>query len=87
MRVAPGKHSFGLRFNSDYELQRGAIAWQTATLTTEVDAMTARHGYHARHEFTPERVVLRVQDLGERLNHGLWLGLEGANRKFYPVTF
>lgn len=49
--------------------------------------MTARHGYHARHEFTPERVVLRVQDLGERLNHGLWLGLEGANRKFYPVTF
>jgi hypothetical protein len=87
VRVAPGKHTFTLRFNGDYKLEPGFIKWKTAVLTAEVDDMKPRHVYFGQQEFTPERVSLRVRDLGERPNHGIALGLEGANRKYFPVTF
>jgi hypothetical protein len=86
-RVAPGKHAFSLRFNGGYKLQGGLIKWQTATLRVDVPDMKALHVYHARHELTLERINVNVSDLGERPKHGLNLGLEGANRKYYPVEF
>ena len=86
-RVAPGKHTFTLRFNGDYRLDAGFIKWQTAVITAEVESMKARHVYFGQQVFSPGHVAVRVRDLGERPNHGISVGLEGANRKYHPVTF
>jgi hypothetical protein len=87
VRVAPGNHKFTLRFNGNFRLSAGFIKWQTATFTVEVADMTALHVYHGQHRLSSEAVSVYVQDLGERPKHGIWLGLEGANRKYYPLEF
>lgn len=86
-RVAPGKHTFALRFRGDYTVQAGSIHWKTATLSVEVPEMRSRHVYHAVHQRTGSSVQVKVNDLGERPHHGLHIGLEGANRKFHRVEF
>lgn len=87
VRVKPGTHAFGLRFNGDYKLAGAFIQWQTAVLSVEVPDMQARHVYLGRQVLSNDRVAVQLQDLGERPDHGLSLGLEGANRKYHPVTF
>jgi hypothetical protein len=86
-RVAPGKHTFALRFRGDYSIQGGTINWKTATLSVDVADMRSRHVYHALHERTASGVQVKVRDLGERPHHGVSIGLEGANRKFHAVEF
>ena len=66
---------------------RAFIQWQTAVLSVEVPDMQARHVYLGRQVLSNDRVAVQLQDLGERPDHGLSLGLEGANRKYHPVTF
>lgn len=87
VRVPPGNHKFKLRFNGNYRLYAGFIQWQTATMTAEVLDMKALHVHHGQPRLTSESVSVSVTDLGERPKHGIWLGLEGANRKYYPVEF
>ena len=87
VRVAPGKHKFKLRFNGNFTLSAGFINWKTATFTAEVADMKPLHVYHGQHRLSLGAVQVNVQDLGERPRHGIWLGLEGANRKYYPVEF
>jgi hypothetical protein len=86
-RVTPGSHTFKLRFNSNYKLEGPFIKWQTATMDVNVAEMKALHVYHAHPTLTLESVNVSVSDLGERPKHGIHLGLEGANRKFYPLEF
>ncbi|MBX3621877.1 MAG: hypothetical protein KF891_18045 [Rhizobacter sp.] len=83
VRVLPGKHTFAVRYTADIHMS----GYSYANLVFTLENMKPLHVYHARYIQTDGRVVARVEDLGERPNFGITLGLKGANRTYYPVEF
>lgn len=86
-RVLPGSHKFSVRYSSNFGLSAGMISYQRANLEIEVKDMKARHVYVARYRESSSGVSVFVEDLGENPEFGVWVGLEGANRKYHRVTF
>ena len=86
-RVLPGTHKFSVRYSSNFGLAGGMISYQRADLEVEVKDMKPRHVYVARYRDSGGRVSVLVEDLGENPQFGVWVGLEGANRKYHPVNF
>lgn len=86
-RLLPGTHKFTVRYSTDYGLAASAITYRSAALDIEVKDMKPRHVYVARYRESSDQVGVVVEDLGENPDFGIWIGLEGANRKHYKVSF
>ncbi len=63
------------------------ISYKRADLEIVVRDMKPRHVYVARYRKSSSGVSALVEDLGENPEFGVWVGLEGANRKYHRVTF
>jgi hypothetical protein len=87
VRVLPGNHKFKIRYQTDFSFSSGTISSRVATLEIEVKDMKEQHVYVARYRETAGGVRVIVEDLGKRADYGITLGLEGANKKYYPVKF
>jgi hypothetical protein len=87
VRVLPGEHSFTLVYKGDFKLLYPQITWRTAGLKIDVTDMQSRHVYFGEPAVVGDRLHVDVVDLGEKPKHGISLGLEGVNRKYYPVEF
>ena len=86
-RLSPGTHNFSVRYSTDFGLATGAITYRRADLEIEVKDMKPRHVYVARYKESSGRIAVFVEDLGENPEFGVWVGLEGANRKYHRVSF
>ena len=87
VRVLPGQHSFIVRYVPHFRLDGAFIIRRRAELTVTLPKMEARHVYQAHYREVDNTVTMSVEDLGERPKFGIDLGLEGVNRKYYPVEF
>jgi len=88
-RILPGTHKFSVRYSSNFGFGNVAstIKYETAILEVEVKDMKPQHVYVARYKEFGGGVRVYVEDLGENPEFGVWIGLEGANRKYHKVTF
>ena len=87
VRVKPGAHAFRIAYKTDYRLAGPAINWREATIDVTVADMKPGHVYVARYRESWGGVAVQVEDLGERPDFGINLGLEGVNAKTYKVEF
>ena len=86
-RVLPGTHKFLVRYSTDFRLALPSINYRLANLEVEVKDMKPRHVYVARYRESGNGIAVYVEDLGENPEYGVWIGLEGANRKYHRVGF
>ncbi|ASU37148.1 hypothetical protein hmeg3_01785 [Herbaspirillum sp. meg3] len=87
VRVLPGQHDFTVRYSAHFELGVGTYNWKRADTVVTVPAMKAAHVYQTRYRESADKLSVTVDDLGEKPKFGITLGLEGVNKKFYPVEF
>jgi hypothetical protein len=87
VRVLPGKHVFSVHYTANHQFVFNGITFKSANLSIEVPDMKPSHVYVARYRQVEGRVDFTVEDLGEKPKFGITLGLEGANRTYYPVEF
>jgi hypothetical protein len=87
VRVLPGDHKFKIRYATNFSLSVGAVTHNFTNLEVDVSNMKAGHVYVARYAERQGRVSVHIEDLGSRPDYGLTLGLEGANKTYYPVKF
>lgn len=88
VRVAPGAHTFGFRYATNFRLVGPFISHQAADLTITVRDMKPRHVYVARtREMGDNTLRVDVEDLGENPDYGITLGLGGVNQATYKVGF
>lgn len=83
VRITPGKHAVTFRYKGDFHLMPGAITFQQADMTAELNA-SARHVYIAEYEVDKSSVYVRLRDDGENSSAGVHLGL---SQQKYPVKF
>jgi hypothetical protein len=76
-----------VRYSTDFRLALPSINYRLANLEVEVKDMKPRHVYVARYRESGNGVAVYVEDLGENPEYGVWIGLEGANRKYHRVGF
>lgn len=87
VRVAPGSHSFVVHYTSNFSWGFRTSGYSYAKLNIDIPDMQPRHVYVARYKEFKDRVEVRIEDLGENPSYGITLGLDGANKQFYPVKF
>jgi hypothetical protein len=88
IRVAPGDHQFGIHYRTDFSYS--GKAWSATDLNVEIKAMKPGHVYVTRYTRDPsgKTVSVRIEDLGEKANAGLWFPLLGVqNSQFYVADF
>lgn len=85
VRVLPGKHVFSIR-DARYGGPGSVNAFQFFTI--ELQDMKPRHVYATHYQQYGGSISnWTVEDLGENPDFGITLGLEGVNKKYYPVKF
>lgn len=87
VRLAPGDHTITVHYQTDFALRMNEIRHNLAELEIQVKGMESKHVYGVKYSELNGSVASEVIDLGESPDYGLYLGQEGINRKFYPVTF
>lgn len=87
VRVLPGRHVFSVRYTANYHWNFQSSGFNFADLQIEVPEAKPRHVYVARYKEVGDRLMVVVEDLGEKPSFGITLGLDGANKKYYPVEF
>jgi hypothetical protein len=87
VRVLPGDHKFLVRYTSNFGWNLNGSNYSFANLAVETKEMKPRHVYVLRYQEVDRYVKYVVQDLGERPDFAITLGLQGANQKRYPVQF
>ena len=87
VRVQPGRHTFNILYTSNHHWNLNQSGYTYANLSIEIKNMKPRHVYVARYREENKQVKFTVEDLGENPDFGITLGLEGANKKHYPVKF
>ncbi|WP_158527797.1 hypothetical protein [Pseudomonas sp. URMO17WK12:I1] len=87
VRVQPGRHIFNVLYTSNHHWNLNQMGHTYAHLSIEIQNMKPRHVYVARYREESNQVDFTVEDLGENPDFGITLGLEGANKKRYPVKF
>lgn len=87
VRVLPGTNKFTVKYTSNYSMSAGLIRHSYAILDVEISDMKPGHVYVSRYREQPNRVAIRVEDIGDRPDYGIVLGLQGVNRQFYPLRW
>lgn len=83
VRVKPGAHTFHISYSTNFRVGSHSQAMIEVPLTD----MKPGHVYIARYREAGGRVAVRVEDMGEKPDFGIPLGLDGVNAKTYKVEF
>ena len=84
VRVKPGTNKFTVRL-SVYD--NGVASYKVGVTEVVVNEMKPKHIYKAKIDVVEREFKTSIEDLGENSEYGIHLGLEGVNKKFYPVQF
>ena len=84
VRVKPGTNKFTVRL-SVYD--NGISSYKQGVTEVIIHDMQSKHVYKAEFHVINSEFSTSIKDLGLHSDYGIYLGLEGVNRKFYPVEF
>lgn len=84
VRVKPGTNKFTVSL-SVYD--NGIASYKVGVTEVVINEMKPKNVYKAKFDVVNTEFKVSIEDLGENSEYGIHLGLEGVNKKFYPVKF